>query len=324
MASASGLQRRRNASGINSTNSSSYENTTSTSLDWGLSSENGVRIAVDPNDLPDEEDKNQPTLTLMEEVLLLGLKDKQGYLSFWNDNISYTLRGCILMELAFRGRIAMIKDPLRRKFPLSERLIEVIDEKLTNEVLLDEALKMMKASETMSVGSWIDLMSGETWNVLKIGYQLKQVRERLAKGLVDKGILRTEKRNFLLFDMATHPVSDSSAKDEIVKRVIKTLTFLNNLSTMSSPTELEIPFGYLRTVSMVCAAYAANVLENALLPLNHEMRERAYSKVDELLSEYSVWPFSKKCRVDIPEGKELQIEVVAAVLNVFTKMDSIL
>jgi hypothetical protein len=32
------------------------------------------------------------------------------------------------------------------------------------------------------------------------------VRERLAKGLVDKGVLRTEKRNFLLFDMATHPV----------------------------------------------------------------------------------------------------------------------
>ena len=50
--------------------------------------------------------------------------------------------------------------------------------------------------------------AGETWNVMKIGYQLKQVRERLAKGLVDKGVLRTEKRNFLLFDMATHPVSE--------------------------------------------------------------------------------------------------------------------
>lgn len=77
MASAGGLQRRRNASGINSNNSSSYENTTSTSLERGLSSENRVRVAVDPNDIPDKEDKNQPTLTLMEEVLLLGLKDKQ-------------------------------------------------------------------------------------------------------------------------------------------------------------------------------------------------------------------------------------------------------
>jgi len=48
---------------------------------------------------------------------------------------------------------------------------------------------------------------------MKIGYQLKQVRERLAKGLVDKGILRTEKRNFLLFDMATHPIADD--EDEL-------------------------------------------------------------------------------------------------------------
>lgn len=47
---------------------------------------------------------------------------------------------------------------------------------------------------------------------MKIGFQLKQVRERLAKGLVDKGILRTEKRNFLLFDMATHPVADAAVR----------------------------------------------------------------------------------------------------------------
>jgi Golgi phosphoprotein 3 len=84
----------------------------------------------------------------------------QGYLSFWNDNISYALRGCIVLELAFRGRIAMQKTPSRRNFPLPDRIIEVIDDTLTGEVLLDEALKMMKTSEKMSVSSWIDLMSG--------------------------------------------------------------------------------------------------------------------------------------------------------------------
>lgn len=84
----------------------------------------------------------------------------QGYLSFWNDNISYALRGCIVLELAFRGRISMQKDPSRRRFPLPDRVIEVIDDTLTGEVLLDEALKMMKSSEKMSVSSWIDLMSG--------------------------------------------------------------------------------------------------------------------------------------------------------------------
>ena len=55
----------------------------------------------------------------------------------------------------------MTRDPNRRRLPLSDRHIEVIDDKLTGEVLLDEALKMMKASEKMSVGNWIDLMSGK-------------------------------------------------------------------------------------------------------------------------------------------------------------------
>ncbi len=54
----------------------------------------------------------------------------------------------------------MQKDSSRRRFPLVDRVIEVVDDTLTGEVLLDEALKMMKSSEKMSVSSWIDLMSG--------------------------------------------------------------------------------------------------------------------------------------------------------------------
>lgn len=54
----------------------------------------------------------------------------------------------------------MERDSSRRRFPLADRNIEVIDDTLTGEVLLDEALKMMKTSEKMSVSAWIDLMSG--------------------------------------------------------------------------------------------------------------------------------------------------------------------
>ena len=123
---------------------------------------NGHKIAFDPRDISENAERSkQPKLTLMEEILLMGLKDKQGYLSFWNDNISYALRGCIVIELAFRGRVSMQKDSSRRRFPLADRVIEVVDDTLTGEVLLDEALKMMKSSEKMSVSSWIDLMSGE-------------------------------------------------------------------------------------------------------------------------------------------------------------------
>jgi Golgi phosphoprotein 3 len=64
------------------------------------------------------------------------------------------------MELALRGRIAMEKSPARRNYSLHDRLIEVIDDSLTGEVLLDETLKLMKTSEQMSVNSWINLLSG--------------------------------------------------------------------------------------------------------------------------------------------------------------------
>lgn len=81
-------------------------------------------------------------------------------MSFWNDNISYALRGCILIELALRRRIAMVRDPSRRRLPLADRLIEVIDERQTGETILDEALKMIKSSDKYGTGAWVDLMSG--------------------------------------------------------------------------------------------------------------------------------------------------------------------
>ncbi|EMR08396.1 hypothetical protein PNEG_03233 [Pneumocystis murina B123] len=300
------------------------------------------KIVFDPLDLQeDEERRKQPCLTLMEEVLLLGLKNKQGYLPFGNDNISYILRGCIILELAFRGRIQMCRDSLRKRHPLPERIVEVVNDKTTGETLLDETLKMMKTSEKMTIGSWVDLMSGETWNFMKIGYQLKQVRERLAKGLVDKGILRTEKRNFLLFDMTTHPISNNFVKDDICNRLVVMLT----APTIVLPTSVFFPetisMRHLRVISLVCAAYAANVLENVFSSVEYEVRERAFTRVDEFFKEFSQWPFTIKYSSNINcvdsnladviaeetsggKDKELQLEVIAAVLQIFTRFDCIL
>jgi hypothetical protein len=41
----------------------------------------------------------------------------------------------------------------------------------------------------------------------------------LAKSLVDKGICSTEKQNFFLFDMTTHPLNDSVHKMKLIKKV---------------------------------------------------------------------------------------------------------
>ncbi|KAJ7445596.1 Golgi phosphoprotein 3-domain-containing protein [Mycena latifolia] len=328
----------------------------------------GARVAYDPRDLLLEAGEDArvggklPRLTLMEEVLLLGIKDKQGYLSFWNDNISYALRGCILMELALRRRIGIVRDPNRKRLPLPERAITVLSTRQTGETLLDETLKMIKqtedAGEKMGVGTWVDLLSGETWNVLKIGFQLKQVRERLAKGLVDKGVLRTEKRNFLLFDMATHPVADAHVKAGVVNRVVSLLTSGTSAVPPSALDADGTQCRVVRAVCLACAAYTASVLDNAFGRLGYEEREAAFGRCDEILGEFGVWPFGggvaggteskRKSRIatgsaGVDMGREsvrglvsaargeavggdedAGFELVAAVLEVLSKLDSLL
>ncbi|EJF58163.1 GPP34-domain-containing protein [Dichomitus squalens LYAD-421 SS1] len=335
----------------------------------GSAFEGGSKIAYDPRDLEREDEDARlggkpPRLTIMEEVLLLGLKDKQGYLSFWNDNISYALRGCILIELALRRRIALVKDPNRRHLPLSERLVEVLDDRQTGETILDEALRMMKGqeSERISVNGWVDLLSGETWNVMKIGFQLKQVRERLAKGLVDKGVLRTEKRNFLLFDMATHPVADVRTKEAIISRVVTLLTSTTSAVPPAALGKEGTQCRAMRAVCLVCAAYAASVLDNAFGRLTYEDREAAFQRCDDILAEFSSWPFGsssgstrsasssrrreasrigmgsagvssrevvlglvQEVKKEMVGGEEdLCFELVAGVLEVLSKLDSLL
>ena len=340
--SSSGLQRRRG--GGKNTGTLTPKPRTSDSIDNERNDDvPDHKIGYDDRDIEDRKSLKLPLLTLMEEVLLMGLKDKEGYLSFWNDNISYALRGCILLELAFRNKITLVNDPARRRFELSDRLVEVIDTEPTGEVLLDEALKIMKNDEShLSVTNWIDLLSGETWNLMKINYQLKQVRERLAKGLVDKGILRTERKNFFLFDMATHPVADKMSKEYIKNRILNLLNSRNvDLESLANDQfPADTSFKYLRSIALVCGSYAANVLENVLLSLNYDKRDQAFARADELLNDFSEFPFNLSHQSPLGIGMnlgqvvgdeiekcsshELQLELIAAVLSVFARMDSIL
>ena len=41
----------------------------------------------------------------------------------------------------------------------------------------------------------------------------------MAKNLTEKGVLTTEKQNFLLFDMTTHPLTDSTIKNKLIRKV---------------------------------------------------------------------------------------------------------
>ncbi|KAL4629533.1 Golgi phosphoprotein 3-like [Arapaima gigas] len=248
----------------------------------------------------DEEDSKDLRLTLMEEVLLLGLKDKEGYTSFWNDCISSGLRGCILIELALRGRIQLEPASMRKK-KLLDRKVLFKSEAPTGDVLLDEALKHIKATEPPeNVQSWIELLTGETWNPLKLHYQLRNVRERLAKNLVEKGILTTEKQNFLLFDMTTHPITNTTEKQRLVKRVQESLLdrWVNDVHRMDR-----------RMLALIVLAHASDVLENALTPLSDEQYEVASARSRTLLDS----------NPDVEGAKAQTTEMIWAVLAAFNK-----
>lgn len=222
----------------------------------------------------DDGDSKETRLTLMEEVLLLGLKDKEGYTSFWNDCISTGLRGCILVELALRGKIELEPAGLRKRV-LVMRKVLVKNQNATGDVLLDEALKHIKETEPPeNLHTWIEYLSGETWNPLKLKYQLKNVRERLAKNLVEKGVLTTEKQNFLIFDITTHPLVDNHIKTRLVKKIQDAVL----TKWVNDPQRMD-----RRLLALILLAHASDVLENAFQSLPDDEYELAMKRVRELL-----------------------------------------
>ncbi|KAL2100000.1 hypothetical protein ACEWY4_004394 [Coilia grayii] len=248
----------------------------------------------------DKGDSKETRLTLMEEVLLLGLKDREGYTSFWNDCISSGLRGCMLIELALRGRLHLEPCGIRRKSLLARKVICKSDAP-TGDMLLDEALKHIKETQPPeTVQSWIELLSGETWNPLKLHFQLRNVRERLAKNLVEKGVLTTEKQNFLLFDMTTHPLTNSTVKQRLVRKVQESVLD----KWVNEPQRMD-----KRVLALIFLAHSSDVLENAFAPLLDEQYDLAMKRVRLLLD------------LD-PEGEAAKSganELLWAVVAAFTK-----
>ncbi|XP_063670131.1 Golgi phosphoprotein 3-like isoform X4 [Pan troglodytes] len=208
---------------------------------------------------PDNEDSGDSKdirLTLMEEVLLLGLKDKE-----------------VLLK----------------------------SDSPTGDVLLDETLKHIKATEpTETVQTWIELLTGETWNPFKLQYQLRNVRERIAKNLVEKGILTTEKQNFLLFDMTTHPVTNTTEKQRLVKKLQDSVLerWVNDPQRMDK-----------RTLALLVLAHSSDVLENVFSSLTDDKYDVAMNRAKDLV----------ELDPEVEGTKPSATEMIWAVLAAFNK-----
>lgn len=119
-----------------------------------------------------------------------------------------------------------------------------------------------------------NVFTGETWNPMKLKYQLRNVRERLAKNLAEKGVCTTEKQNFVLFDMTTHPVVENTIKQKLIKKLQDSMLtrWTNDAQRLDK-----------RVLALIYLAHASDVLENAFAPLSDDDYEVAMKRVRELL-----------------------------------------
>merc|ERR1712043_136121 len=84
----------------------------------------------------------------------------------------------------------------------------------------------------------------------------------------------TEKQNFLLFDMTTHPVTDGTAKSRLVRKVQDAVL----TKWVNDPHRMD-----KRQLSLLFLAHASDVLENAFAPLNDDDYDLAMRHVRFLL-----------------------------------------
>lgn len=143
---------------------------------------------------------------------------------------------------------------------------------------------------------------------MKISYQLRQVRERIAKGLVDKGVLRTDRKTILgLVDIAVHPLADNRVKEQLITRLIRALNEKSVQSSTSSTVDL-------RTRATIAAAYAASVLDAALsTKLRSAERDRLMQRAQEMLR-----PPPLASNASVTE------QVMTGVLAVFSRLDNVM
>lgn len=263
---------------------------------FSSSSENvEIRLRERSEDTSFAEDEDR--LTLCEQLFLLCLNDKTGHISLLNETISFVLRGCLLIELGLRNKIRL--ESSRRA--LSERIILVIDPQSTGDALLDETIKILR-QERHSLSSWLEYLSGETWSMMRGHLQIKQLKERLAKSLVEKGLLRHSKTSYVLFEMATCPIRDTRPKNELIRQMIAFL--------MEQTQQKEIDWSMH---ALTCLCYAAQSLETCLQTRIRGMELRNLMKrTQERLHNTSA--------LDPRTPSE---EIIVAVLEVVRKLDTI-
>ncbi len=141
-------------------------------------------------------------LFLHEEILLLSLKDKAGTVHSGAHH-QHALSAAIVAELLLEERIRITAEG-------KKQFVEVADRTALGDEVLDECLeRVATAKRRAQVNRWVTTFAG-----------VRQLRQRIAGSLVERGILKADQDKVLLiFTRRIYPERDPKPEREIVQRL---------------------------------------------------------------------------------------------------------
>jgi hypothetical protein len=169
-------------------------------------------------------------LPIYEEILLLALDDDKGTA----DGAGFyckALGGAILAELAMLGAVSIEDDKKKRVIP-------VRGVRLDDPILAECLALVAKAKKPKKASEWVMKFSG-----------LKDLKNRVARQLVEKGVLTEEIDTVLrIFKRTVFPETDGGPEQELRDRMKKAI--------FTATTDLEA-----RTIIVIALVQAAGMLD---------------------------------------------------------------
>ncbi len=147
--------------------------------------------------------RNVEDLTLVEQLLLLALRDEKGTVAFRASQYGLALGGAILVDLLLGGRLRIGEDKKHR--------VEAVGAtRRIGDPILDECLEAISTSPRRR--------TAETW-VARFA-QMRRLKHRVAEGLCRKGVLsESEDSVLLIFTRKVYPTFDSAPERRLVEQM---------------------------------------------------------------------------------------------------------
>lgn len=244
-------------------------------------------------------------LSLMEEMALLALDEDKGSMSLLNDNVSYVLRCCVLLELAMQGRLKVnLYSGGSRDEPWKLPVV-ISDFTPTGDCFLDETMRIIQR-ESLSLERWVDVLTGETWSRRLSVYQLLNLRDRLCKSLLERGIVTAQKSKLFMMETTSYSLLDFDCKRSLCFDIIDTGMGAVPLT--------------LRALCRLLSLSAARILNRALRETDAPTRSRVKAQTAELSQHYTQLPHLEAKFGHLSDG---QLCLIAGIFAMYTKMNNL-